>query len=35
MDAAVPNTLRLIEGKDIGSGGGSRCEIDALDEKAQ
>jgi hypothetical protein len=35
MDTTVRNTLRLIEGRDIGSSGKGRCEVDALDEKAQ
>ena len=35
MDPTVRNTLKLIEGRDIGSGGEGRCEVDALDEKAQ
>ena len=31
MDTTVRNTLRLIEGRDIGSVGEGRCEVDAED----
>ena len=31
MDTTVSNTLRLIEGRDIGSVGEGRCEVDAED----